>query len=74
LRWVVIGLAVSLLSQFVETINAAEEAQKAKIKEQNDKQSTDSLLRNILRVEMRFVISFQPVRQNTFMTEPLAAA
>jgi hypothetical protein len=47
-------LAVSLLSQFVESINVAEEAQKAKIKEQNDKQSTDRLLRNILRVETRF--------------------
>jgi len=44
LRWVVIGLAVALLSQFVETIKTAEEAHLAKDKEQTDKQGTDTLL------------------------------
>jgi hypothetical protein len=44
LRWVVIGLAVALLSQFVETIKTADEAKKAEEKETEDKQKTDKLL------------------------------
>src|ERR1017187_4711830 len=44
LRWVVIGLGVALISQFVETIKTADEAKKTKEKEQADKRDTDTIL------------------------------